>query len=126
MPCVVSPAGAIPARPLDCLLARREGARRRRMRPLLEVEGLKKHFPIHTGLFSRVSGHVYAVDGISFHIEHGETLGLVGESGCGKSTAGRTILKLLEPTGGRIIVDGEDITEHGSTQMFPYRRKMQM
>ena len=96
------------------------------MSPLLEVQQLKKHFPIYKGIFSRVSGRVHAVDGVSFHIERGETLGLVGESGCGKSTVGRTLLKLLEPTGGRIIVDGEDITEHGSTQMFPYRRKMQM
>ena len=96
------------------------------MSPLLEVQQLKKHFPIFKGIFSRVSRHVHAVDGVSFHIERGETLGLVGESGCGKSTVGRTLLKLLEPTGGRIIVDGEDITEHGSTQMFPYRRKMQM
>jgi len=94
--------------------------------PLLEVQQLKKHFLIYKGIFSRVSGRVHAVDGVSFHIERGETLGLVGESGCGKSTVGRTLLKLLEPTGGRIIVDGEDITEHGSTQMFPYRRKMQM
>ena len=96
------------------------------MSPLLEVQQLKKHFPIYKGIFSRVSRHVHAVDGVSFHIERGETLGLVGESGCGKSTVGRTLLKLLEPTGGRIIVDGEDITEHDSTQMFPYRRKMQM
>ena len=96
------------------------------MSPLLEVQQLKKYFPIFKGIFSRVSRHVHAVDGVSFHIERGETLGLVGESGCGKSTVGRTLLKLLEPTGGRIIVDGEDITEHGSTQMFPYRRKMQM
>ena len=76
---------------------------------LLAVENLKKHFPIHAGLFSRVAGHVYAVDGVSFAIRRGETLGLVGESGCGKSTVGRTLLKLLEPTGGRIAVDGDDI-----------------
>jgi len=94
--------------------------------PLLEVRQLKKHFPIHKGVFSRVSGYVHAVDGVSFQIERGETLGLVGESGCGKSTVGRTLLKLLEPTAGRIIVDGEDITDLGSTRMFPYRRKMQM
>ncbi|MEA2846281.1 MAG: peptide/nickel transport system ATP-binding protein, partial [Rhodospirillaceae bacterium] len=77
---------------------------------LLEVTNLKKHFPIHQGVFSRVSGHVYAVDGVSFEIGRGETLGLVGESGCGKSTVGRTLLKLLEPTDGTIRVGGEDIT----------------
>jgi ABC-type oligopeptide transport system ATPase subunit len=69
------------------------------MTPLLEVDNLKKHFPIHKGVFSRVSGNVYAVDGVSFHIERGETLGLVGESGCGKSTVARTLLKLLERRG---------------------------
>jgi peptide/nickel transport system ATP-binding protein/oligopeptide transport system ATP-binding protein len=95
-------------------------------RPLLEVRGLKKHFPIHTGLFSRVSGYVYAVDGVSFHIERGETLGLVGESGCGKSTVGRTLMKLLEPTAGQILLDGDDITPLGAAEMLPYRRRMQM
>jgi len=94
--------------------------------PLLEVEGLKKHFPIHAGVFSRTSGQVYAVDGISFHIDRGETLGLVGESGCGKSTAGRTLLKLLEPTAGKIRVRGEDITDLDQDRMLPYRRQMQM
>jgi len=94
--------------------------------PLLEVQGLKKHFPIHTGVFSRVSGQVYAVDGVSFHIGRGETLGLVGESGCGKSTVGRTLLKLLEPTAGKIVVNGADITGLDRAQMLPYRRQMQM
>jgi peptide/nickel transport system ATP-binding protein/oligopeptide transport system ATP-binding protein len=94
--------------------------------PLLEVRDLKKHFPIHTGLFSRVSDCVYAVDGVSFRIERGETLGLVGESGCGKSTVGRTLLKLLEPTDGQIVVNGTDITRLDPAQMLPYRRQMQM
>ena len=94
--------------------------------PLLEVRGLKKYFPIHTGVFSRLSGQVYAVDGVSFQSGRGETLGLVGESGCGKSTVGRTVLKLLEPTEGRIIVHGNDITELEPAQMLPYRRQMQM
>ena len=94
--------------------------------PLLEVRGLKKHFPIHQGLFSRVSGQVYAVDGVSFEIGRGETLGLVGESGCGKSTVGRTLLKLVEPTEGTIRVGGEDITGLDAAAMLPYRRRMQM
>jgi oligopeptide/dipeptide ABC transporter ATP-binding protein len=94
--------------------------------PLVAVEDLKKHFPIHAGVFSRVSGHVYAVDGVSFEIRRGETLGLVGESGCGKSTVGRTLLKLLEPTAGRIVVDGDDITGLDRDAMLPYRRRMQM
>jgi oligopeptide/dipeptide ABC transporter ATP-binding protein len=96
------------------------------MTPLLEVRDLKKHFPIRKGVFSQVSGHVYAVDGVSFHIGRGETLGLVGESGCGKSTVGRTLLKLLEPTAGQILVNGEDVTGLDATQMLPYRRQMQM
>ena len=96
------------------------------MSPLVEVRELKKHFPIHRGLLARVSGHVYAVDGVSFSIERGETLGLVGESGCGKSTVGRTLLKLLQPTSGRILVDGADITDLDAARMFPYREKMQM
>jgi peptide/nickel transport system ATP-binding protein/oligopeptide transport system ATP-binding protein len=94
--------------------------------PLLKVESLKKYFPIHQGVFSRVAGYVCAVDGVSFQIGRGETLGLVGESGCGKSTLGRTLLKLLEPTEGRIVVEGEDITDLDASQMMPYRRRMQM
>jgi peptide/nickel transport system ATP-binding protein/oligopeptide transport system ATP-binding protein len=95
-------------------------------RPLLQVTGLKKHFPIYKGLFSQISGHVYAVDGVSFELRRGETLGLVGESGCGKSTVGRTVLKLLEPTAGRITLDGEDITDLDPQAMLPYRRRLQM
>ena len=79
--------------------------------PLLEVKDLKKHFPVQKGVFSRTVGYVHAVDGISFSIASGETLGLVGESGCGKSTVGRTLLRLLEPTSGTIKVSGEDITD---------------
>ena len=94
--------------------------------PVVEVAGLKKHFPIHEGVFSRLAGNVYAVDGVSFHIAEGETLGLVGESGCGKSTVGRTVLKLLEPTAGRIKVRGEDITDLDPVAMMPYRGRMQM
>ncbi len=94
--------------------------------PLLEVSGLKKYFPIYKGVFSRVAGQVHAVDGVSFEIGRGETLGLVGESGCGKSTVGRTVLKLLEPTEGSIRLAGEDITALEPAAMMPYRRRMQM
>ena len=94
--------------------------------PLLEVRDLKKYFPIHKGVFSRVVGQVHAVDGVSFHIRQGETLGLVGESGCGKSTVGRTVLKLLEPNAGTIKLQGEDITDLDTVAMMPYRQQMQM
>jgi oligopeptide/dipeptide ABC transporter ATP-binding protein len=94
--------------------------------PLLQVEGLKKYFPIRGGLFSRLRGNVYAVDDISFSIQPGETLGLVGESGCGKSTAGKTILKLLEPTAGKVTLQGKDITSLSPGEMRPHRREMQV
>ncbi len=126
VPHLLSAVGKVPARALGRLLARRRNAGRPRMSPLLEVQDLKKHFPVHGGLFSRTAGFVHAVDGVSFHIDPGETLGLVGESGCGKSTAGRTLLKLLEPTGGTIKVDGQDITHLDREGMLPYRRRMQM
>jgi oligopeptide/dipeptide ABC transporter ATP-binding protein len=96
------------------------------MTPLLEVHDLRKYFDVTRGVFSRVAGQVRAVDGISFHIDRAETLGLVGESGCGKSTAGRTLLKLLEPTAGSIQFDGTDITHFDREAMLPYRRRMQM
>ena len=88
---------------------------------LIEVHNLKKYFPVKTGFMKM--NHVKAVDDVSFYIEKGETLGLVGESGCGKNTLGRTILRLHEPTEGKIIYKGEDITH---VDMLPYRRKMQI
>jgi peptide/nickel transport system ATP-binding protein/oligopeptide transport system ATP-binding protein len=94
--------------------------------PLLEVSGLEKRFDVQRGLFGRVTGQVHAVDGISFAIADGETLGLVGESGCGKSTAGRTLLRLLQPTGGAIRFRGEDITALDPPAMLPFRQRMQM
>ncbi|MET8328083.1 dipeptide ABC transporter ATP-binding protein [Streptomyces sp. NPDC005181] len=94
--------------------------------PLLKVTGLVKHFPITKGLLRRQSGAVQAVDGISFDVLPGETLGVVGESGCGKSTMGRLITRLLEPTGGKIEFEGKDITHLGVAGMRPMRRDVQM
>ena len=93
---------------------------------LLEVHDLKKHFPVFRGLLRRRVGAVKAVDGISFSIRRGETLGLVGESGCGKSTAGETILQLMEPTDGRVVFMGHDLTTLGESQLRKMRRHMQM
>ena len=94
--------------------------------PVLEVRDLKKHFPIQRGILRRTTGHVFAVDGVSFAIRPGETLGLVGESGCGKSTVGRTVLRLIEPTAGSITLDGTDITHLNKAELRPYRRQMQI
>jgi oligopeptide/dipeptide ABC transporter ATP-binding protein len=94
--------------------------------PVLQVEGLEKHFPLRKGLLNRATEYVYAVDGVSFHINKGETLGLVGESGCGKSTVGRSILRLIEPSAGAIRMDGQDILPLSRRELHPYRRKMQI
>jgi oligopeptide/dipeptide ABC transporter ATP-binding protein len=94
--------------------------------PVIAVEGLKKHFPVKKGLLRRTAGHVYAVDGVSFTVDEGETLGLVGESGCGKSTVARTLLRLVEPTSGTIRLNGQDITRLGKAALRPHRRQMQI
>ncbi|MGA5324276.1 dipeptide ABC transporter ATP-binding protein [Streptomyces seoulensis] len=93
---------------------------------LLRVEGLTKHFPIKKGILQRQVGAVKAVDGIDFEVRKGETLGVVGESGCGKSTMGRVITRLQDPTGGKITFDGQDITRLGTGRMRPLRRDIQM
>ena len=93
---------------------------------VLEVCDLKKHFPIRKGLLQRAAGTVFAVDGVSFTIQAGETLGLVGESGCGKSTVGRTVLRLIEPTVGSMHLSGKNITTLNKSELRPYRRQMQI
>ena len=93
---------------------------------VIEVSELQKYFPLRKGLLRRAAGRVYAVDGVSFAIAEGETLGLVGESGCGKSTVARTVLRLIEPTGGSIRLGGREITHLRKAELRPYRREMQI
>ncbi|NLJ83580.1 MAG: dipeptide ABC transporter ATP-binding protein [Halanaerobiaceae bacterium] len=95
-------------------------------RRLLEVKNLKKYFPVKAGVLRKTVAHVKAVDGVSFHINEGETLGLVGESGCGKSTTGHTILRLLEATGGEVIFDGKDVLSLNRREMREIRKEMQI
>src|SRR3954453_21318442 len=94
---------------------------------LVDVQHLRVWFPIKSGLvLDRHVGDVRAVDDVTFSVGRGETLGLVGESGCGKSTVGRALLRLYQPTGGRIVFDGTDITKLGERELRPLRRRMQM
>jgi len=93
---------------------------------ILEVNDLKKHFPIRGGFFGGTTGYVYAVDGVSFSIEKGETLSLVGESGCGKSTVGKAILKLFDITAGQVVLDGQRIDDMATGTLRPMRRRMQV
>ena len=96
------------------------------MNPVLQVSDIKKHFPVKGGLFGTTVGQVYAVDGVSFHIDRGETLSLVGESGCGKSTVGKAVLRLFPLTAGQVVLDGQRIDDMSEGTLRPLRRKIQV
>jgi peptide/nickel transport system ATP-binding protein len=96
------------------------------MKPILQVSDLKKHFPVKGGLFGTTVGQVYAVDGVSFEISKGETLSLVGESGCGKSTVGKAVLRLFPLTSGQVVLDGQRIDDMSEAALRPLRRKIQV
>ena len=118
-PAVIDPASPVPAMPAP-------GGATDPAAPLVDVRGLVKHFPIKGGIMQRKVGTVQAVDGVDLVVRRGETVGLVGESGCGKTTVGRLILRLIEPTAGSIIFDGQDITRIKGKELKQYRRRMQI
>ena len=96
------------------------------MEPLLTINNLEVHFPVKKGLFSRTVGYVYAVDGVSLTLEKGETIGLVGESGCGKTTTGMAILRLIEPTAGKVTFQGVDVSQMTKSQLRSLKKEMQI
>jgi oligopeptide/dipeptide ABC transporter ATP-binding protein len=117
---MIEPDATAPAGGQDPAIAKEPAA------PLVEVSGLVKHFPIKGGIMQRQVGTVQAVDGVDLVVRRGETVGLVGESGCGKTTVGRLILRLIEPTAGSIVFDGRDITRIKGKDLKQYRRRMQI
>jgi peptide/nickel transport system ATP-binding protein len=94
--------------------------------PLIRLTGVKVHFPIRRGILQRVTGHIKAVDGVDLDIRHGQTLALVGESGCGKTTLGKALLQVIRPTAGHVLLDGQDLTTLGRRALHPYRRRLQI
>ncbi len=104
----------------------KDNATQKTKAPLLDVQDLCTFFPVRTGIFGRVTGQTKAVDGISFHINQGETLGLVGESGCGKTTVGRTILKLIPATSGKVLYKGRNLFELSNSKMRALRKELQI